>query len=90
MIRTIHDLWVGESFYRPISTGEKTFVISENDKCFQRGDFIRFAVSTDDPVDPPHKMDALYEITYVMSGWGLKNGFVALGIRRSEEAETHE
>lgn len=82
MTQTIHELGIKVTFFKAIETGEKTFEIRENDRGFQRGDFIRFKVKPDDPMEPSYKVDALYEITYVLSGWGLENGFVALGIRR--------
>lgn len=90
MIRTIHELKIKETFFKAIETGEKTFEIRQNDRGFQRGDFIRFTVDPDYPEKVLYKVDVLFEITYVLSGWGLKDGYVALGIRRSEEAETHE
>ena len=49
MIRTIHELEIKETFFNAIETGERTFEIRENDKGFQRGDFIRFTVDPDYP-----------------------------------------
>lgn len=85
MTPTIHELEIKETFFNAIETGEKTFEIRENDKGFQRGDFIRFTVDTDYPEKVLYKVDVLFEITYVLSGWGLKDGYVALGIRRKEK-----
>lgn len=84
MIRTIHELEIKETFFNAIETGERTFDIRENDRGFQRGDFIRFTVDPDYPEKVLYKVDELFEITYVLSGWGLKDGYVALGIRRKK------
>ena len=82
----IHELKIMSSFVRPILDGSKTFEIRENDRGFQRGDRIQFKVNSDDwtrrnssiVCELEHKV---FEITYVINGWGLKNGFVAFGIR---------
>ena len=66
--------------------GDKTFEIRENDRVFQKGDRLNFKVNEDQWThcnessvrELEHKT---FEITYVISGWGLKNGFVAFGIR---------
>lgn len=86
MTKTIHELKIKETFFKAIKTGEKTFEIRENDRGFQRGDLIRFKVIHDEIKDTTlYRVDDLYEITYVLSGWGLKSGYVALGIRRRVE-----
>lgn len=82
MIRTIHELGIIETFFKAIETGEKTFDIRENGRGFQRGDLIKFRVLSDALHRTPYTVDDLYEITYVLSGWGLKSGYVALGIRK--------
>lgn len=82
----IHELKILGSFVRPILDGSKTFEIRENDRGFQKGDRVQFKVVTDDWVlrnnslarEIEHKV---FEITYVINGWGLKNGFVVFGIR---------
>lgn len=69
-----------------ILDGSKTFEIRENDRGFQKGDRVQFKVVSDDWT---HKNNSavrefehkVFEITYVMNGWGLKNGFVVFGIR---------
>ena len=84
----IHELKILSSFVYPILNGEKTFEIRENDRGFQKGDRVQFKVVSDDWArrngsvvnEFEHKV---FEITYVINGWGLKNGFVVFGI--SEE-----
>lgn len=85
----IHELKILGSFVRPILDGSKTFEIRENDRGFQKGDRVQFKV-VDDDWKRRNSMIAreierkVFEITYVINGWGLKNGFVVFGIR--EEA----
>lgn len=59
----------------------------------KKGDEIKFSVLDDDGTEYkkydaktglsfPHQLeDRIYQITYVLSGWGLKNGYVVFGIR---------
>lgn len=82
----IHELKISSSFVHPILNGEKTFEIRENDRGFQKGDRVRFKVNSDDWTrrnsSPVYELEhKVFEITYVINGWGLKNGFVAFGIR---------
>lgn len=77
--------------------GSKTFEIRENDRGFQKGDRVQFKVVPDHSgiSDWTYKNSSIvselehkvYEITYVINGWGLKNGFVAFGIREKEGEE---
>lgn len=86
----IHELKILSSFVRPILDGSKTFEIRENDRGFQKGDRVQFKVIPDDWT---HKNNSvicefehkIFEITYVINGWGLKNGFVVFGISEEEE-----
>lgn len=88
----IHDLKITEDFADAILSGDKPFEVRENDRGFQKGDIITFEVVERSGYRMPLFDHALngksYEITYVLSGWGLKEGFVALGIR--ERGSDHE
>lgn len=82
----IHELKILSSFVRPILNGSKAFEIRENDRGFQTGDRVQFKVVSDDWThknsSAVHEIERkVFEITYVMSGWGLKNGFVVFGIK---------
>ena len=82
----IHELKILSSFVRPILDGSKTFEIRENDRGFQKGDRVQFKVNLDDWTSRNSSSvleleNKVFEITYVISGWGLKNGFVVFGIR---------
>lgn len=86
----IHELKILSSFVYPILNGEKTFEIRENDRGFQKDDRVQFKVVSDDWTrrnssvvnEFEHKV---FEITYVINGWGLKNGFVVFGIREEKK-----
>lgn len=76
-----------QQFADAILDGSKTFEIRQNDEGYQKGDIIKFNVVDDWKITQHlHGLnDKLYEITYVLSGWGLQEGFVALGIKPCEE-----
>ena len=78
-----------EPFADAVYTGEKTFEIRENEEGYQKGDVIRFKVmSSEYFTNPSHPLnDQCYEITYVLSGWGLKEGYVVFGIKPYEVKE---
>lgn len=79
-LRMVHHIKIREEFFIPITAGKKLFELRKNDRGYQCGDLIRFTVIRDqDKVVTEDRQ--LYEITYVISGWGLKNGYVAFGIR---------
>ena len=85
----IHELKIFSSFVRPILSGDKTFEIRENDRGFQKGDRVQFKVISDNWTNKNQSVvrefeQNVYEITYVINGWGLKNGFVVFGIKEQE------
>lgn len=83
-----HELKLLWSFENDILDGLKTFEIRENERGFQKGDLVKFKVA-DTRANPSinHPIEKkTYEITYVLNGWGIKNGFVVFGIK--EYADT--
>ena len=72
-----------EPFADAVLSGEKTFEIRKNDEGYQKGDIIRFKVmSSECFTNPSHPLnDSRYEITYVLSGWGLKEDYCVFGIK---------
>lgn len=81
-----HQLKIRADFADRVLSGEKTFEIRKNDRDFQRGDEIIFQVvwlsGSAYEVCEEHPLDGkAYTITYVLSGWGLKEDYVALGIK---------
>ena len=86
-----HTLKIKESFADAIATGDKTFEVRENDKGFQKGDYVTFnVIGTIDnlSLSIDHMItDRVYEITYVLSGWGIQEGYVVFGIREPKRCE---
>ena len=77
-----HKIKIRESFADAIYCGDKTFEIRKNDRGYQKGDFIEFIVLHDDMteyIDHPLTKHRC-KITYVLSGWGLEDGYCAFGI----------
>lgn len=83
----LHKLKIDKPFYDAVKAGLKPFEIRSNDRGFQKGDLIQFKVRDKDQYWIYHETEELYEITYVLSGWGLKAGYVALAIRPYEPNE---
>ena len=84
-----HRIKLSEDFAEAVLNGDKSFEIRKNDRGYQKGDIVIFTVVER---DNPHFTVAanplngrMYEITYVISGWGLQDGYVAFGIRRAND-----
>lgn len=86
-VHKIHNLKILNDFADAVAAGEKPFEIRENDRGYQKGDYIRFRAINKYGAQDHHCInDKLYLITFVMNGWGIKNGYVVLGIKESEGA----
>lgn len=80
--KTIHELKIQEEFADAVYVGDKTFEIRLNDRGFKKGDLIKFQAIDNIKSKTYHPINyLLYEITYVINGWGLKEEYVALAIR---------
>lgn len=82
-----HELKILKPFADAIVSGDKTFEIRKNDRGFNRGDLVHFTCVGDTETilasETDHSIrDYLYEISYVLSGWGIEEGYVAFAIRR--------
>ena len=70
-------------------SGQKSFEIRLNDRDYQKGDLVKFKVV--DSIGTSYMLHRLnkelFEITYVLSGWGLKEGYVAFSIKKIEKEE---
>lgn len=78
-----HKIKLNIAFCDDVYSGIKPFEIRENDRGYQTGDHIKFIPydSKIYPKTPEHPIaNKEYEITYILNGWGLKNGYVAFGI----------
>lgn len=80
-----HNLQIFNDFADAVVSGDKTFEIRENDRGFQKGDCIKFQAIDKTGLKNQHVINSkLYIITFVMNGWGIKNGFVVLGIKENK------
>ena len=79
----LHELKIDVAFADAVVSGDKTFEVRKNDRGFQKGDHVRFQAVEDYWRHPAHhKINSReYEVTYVLSGWGLKDGYVVFGMR---------
>ena len=82
-----HQLKIGECFAESVLNGEKSFEVRfNNDRGFQKGDKVQFTVVDD--INIPIMFHPLnketFVITYVLSGYGLKEGYVVIGIKKIE------
>ena len=82
----IHQLKILDCFADEIIAGNKMFELRKNDRGYRKGDYICFTVISDESgKEIKHTINTrLYEITCVLSGWGLMDGYVALGIREAD------
>ena len=80
----IHELKILESFATDIVMGRKTFEVRKNDRGFQKGDYVEFTCIENENHSINHMT---YEITYVLYGWGIEQGYVVFGIKEKEWTE---
>jgi ParB family chromosome partitioning protein len=87
----VHNLKILNDFADAVAMGDKTFEIRENDRGYQKGDYIKFLAIEKNGTPNHHCINnKLYLITFVMNGWGIKNGYVVLGIKESEGSHDRE
>ena len=87
---TVHSLKILEHFADAVVSGDKTFEVRKDDRIYCKGDSIKFtAVSgyVDDRITTvQHPInEKVYEITYVLKGWGIKDGYCVFGIKEVQE-----
>ena len=78
-----HEIKLSLGFCNAVLSGDKLFEIRKNDRAYQTGDHIKFIPVKEDTRKPVFHgiRDKEYVITFVLSGWGLKEEYVALGIK---------
>lgn len=80
----IHKIKLNKEFCDAVLERRKTFEIRFNDRGYQTGDYIQF-IPFQNGYEIHHPIkDKAYEITYVLNGWGLQDGYVALAIREAD------
>ncbi len=83
-----HELKLEIAFCDAVFSGEKSFEVRSNDRGFQKTDKIKFtAVKSDNHhLLCNHPINGqLFEITYVLSGWGINDGYVVFSIEKVNE-----
>lgn len=76
-----HEIKLSIEFCDDVLSGAKSFEIRNNDRNYQIGDIIKFIPVSSNGLRIHHNVENKeYVITYILSGWGLKEGYVALGI----------
>lgn len=86
-----HILKLNERFAGEVLRGRKRFEVRLNDRCFQRGDEVQFRIVDGDgcPVEGTDTYEQLemmlFRITFVVTGYGLKEGYCAFGLEEIEE-----
>ena len=79
----IHEIKLRIEFCDAVLKGIKSFEIRKNDRGYQTGDFIRFIPVDETTVTVPHPIsDEQFRIMYILNGWGLQDGYVALAIEK--------
>lgn len=79
-----HEIKLREEFCNAVYEGRKTFEIRKNDRGYQTGDYVRFIPVYGDYSQAriPHPLkDKTYEITYILSGWGIPEDYVVFSIK---------
>ena len=81
-----HELKIQEPYADAIADGRKRFEVRINDRGYQAGDTVSFAVIDNHGLPVTHDISGIqYLITYVYSGTGLADGFVVFGIEDESE-----
>lgn len=77
----MHELKIEKQFADAVLDGRKTFEVRKNDRGYNAGDTVRFTV-VEDGISTIHKLNgAEFRIGYVLSGWGIEEGFVVFSIQ---------
>lgn len=96
---TEHSLKTWPNFWDAVERGDKTFELRKNDRGFQRGDVLLLrkwdpsdsGFYVDDDGDSTYAEEYAATIratvTYVLNGFGLEHGYVAIGFNSRKECE---
>lgn len=79
-----HKIKIEKPYADAVLSGEKTFEVRYDDRGYQKGDEIEFIVIDPKNYDNPitHPLDGrIFYITYVLHGWGIKEGWCVFGIK---------
>ena len=83
-----HEIKLNIEFCDDVYNGNKTCEIRKNDRGYKKGDRIKFTAFSPERIVDDHPINKeLYEITYVLSGWGIEKDFVVFAVRRLEQCK---
>jgi hypothetical protein len=83
-----HILKIDPEFFEGVKSGEKTFEVRINDRNYQKGDLVRllpYCRKINGYVEPYGGIGK--RISYILSGHGIKEGYVVFSIENREGAE---
>jgi ASC-1-like (ASCH) protein len=75
-----HELKLSPNFWEPVISGKKCFEIRKNDRDYRQGDRVIFYQTLEND-ETAYLVSPEFKITYVLSGWGLQEGYVCFGIK---------
>lgn len=83
-----HYIKIREEFADAVYSGDKHFEVRLNDRGYQKGDYVVFSVVDKNGFILDHKLNkCTYEITFVLSGWGIEKDHVVFNIERPNDLE---
>lgn len=86
-----HEIKIDRSYADAIADGRKKFEVRLNDRGYNAGDKVKFIVYDGALRYRDHPLNqCVYNITYVHSGLGLKEGYVVFTIEPEAESEVSE
>jgi len=88
-----HKLKLRKEFVQPVLEGKKNFEVRLNDRNYRVGDTLEFipveAVGGEKQeikrISIPEIENIVFEITYVLEGWGLRDNYVVFAFKNKEE-----
>lgn len=78
-----HLLKCEAKFFDALAEGRKTFEIRLNDRDYHVGDELVLTRTRQGVLDFSVSLRELhFEVTYTLTGWGVKDGYIALGLKQ--------
>lgn len=85
---TTHVIKINQNYADAVLHGEKNFEIRYNDRGYQKGDRVFFIVVDDSGSAIAHRLShEAFRITYLIHGYGLKEGWCVFGIKKWEDSD---
>lgn len=78
----IHELKLELEYCDNVESGVKPFEVRFNDRNYKKGDLIKYIPVLNGNPTKHIISNNTYEVTYVLSGYGLMTGYVAFGQKK--------